>query len=453
MRRRRSWRGVAAMLSVLFSFVFSPATAAEETPVAPERPLWEREADALKFVFWLLKNRYLYPVDVTKCRYDILKALSGESLMTGAVSAEGKPEEFVCLDRYSYFMTPEESRRSRDQREGEYVGIGVVLEFKNNVVTVASVFEDGTAYAAGIRAGDTVRGVRDPSATEFTPITTTNEAINLLRGRSGTRVVVRFERGTGEIFERDLERRRVNTNPVVVRNEDGILYLRFGSFTLTTAFDVRDALRRARTRETHPVVIFDLRGNPGGLVLPALELLYFTSRNPDDVLLTDRDRDGSGLTYSIRFPLGACYDGGAPEPVPCSILREADGTPMIPGEFADYRFVLLVDRGTASAAEIFAGTLADWGRGSGRVVIVGETTFGKGIGQTIYRLDDDSSLQITTFEFLVGNGRTVLHGRGIAPDHYVPDGRMTAEDTVSPADAQFQVALGVARLMRENTRR
>ena len=151
-------------------------------------------------------------------------------------------------------------------------------------------------------------------------------------------------------------------------------------------------------------------------------MLYYFSDKPDDIMLTTKFKRNEEVK-TIKNTFGAFIDPATKQ------LKS-------PGEFKDYRIVILANQRSYSAAEIFAGTMKDWG-----FTVVGSVTYGKGVGQTVFPLSDGSALTLTTFEYLVGNLKTSVNKKGVSPIFEAEDSRKLASDTLGANDNQFQKAL------------
>ncbi len=205
-------------------------------------------------------------------------------------------------------------------------------------------------------------------------------------------------------------------------------YISVSGFTHTTADEFEDAVARFGSIRR---LVVDVRANHGGVTDGVLEMLYYFSANPDDTLLTERYR-GRTETATIRSLVG-------------SFVYPATREKKIPGRFRDYTVAIITDGETASAAEIFAGTMRDWGERDGRFFTVGRTTYGKGVAQMLSKLPDGGGLKLTVSEFFVGNSRVRVHGAGIPPTHPVADTRRSSRDTATERDQQFTRAVELVR--------
>jgi len=329
--------------------------------------------------------------------YDRIKAyfypperLDDRELLYGAI--RGMVEELG--DPYSRFLTPEEYQRFNSiDLEGEFVGIGVQIAIREGKLVVIAPLAGSPAERAGIRAGDIILEI-DHRSTEGI---TLDEAVELLHGERGTAVTLKVQHPDGTVEEITIIRELIELDPVVYRLEgEGIGYIQITTFNRKTAGEVDQALQ-GLLGEGIGGLILDLRHNPGGLLDEALAVASkFIDRGP---IFNATDRFGTH-----------------------PYMTQGNGLPNLP-------LAVLIDRGTASAAEILAGAIQDHQMG----VLVGERSFGKGVIQTSYPLSDGSAVIITTAEYTTPNGRRV-QDFGLVPD--IP----VANEGEGGEDRQLQAA-------------
>ena len=286
--------------------------------------------------------------------------------------------------------------------QGNYEGIGAYIDQENGFpVILGPVADDTPAARAGLRRGDIVLAV-DGVDVEGMPL---EEVIGMIKGPAGTDVTLKILRqGEAAPFEVTITRARIEVASVTGEmRADGLAYVRvsiFGDHTAEELDGVLDGLLAQKPRG----LILDLRGNGGGYLLAAQEVLGRFMRS--GVATYRADREGN------RTPLGV-VGGGA----------RAFDLPM----------VVLVDGGSASASEIVAGALQD----SGRAILIGEQTFGKGSIQNVFGLADGSSLRVTVAHWLTPNGQQI-QGHGLTPDIVAP---RTPEDYAAERDPQLDTAV------------
>ena len=300
-------------------------------------------------------------------------------------------------DRFSAYFDAKEYREFRETTDARFEGIGVTVQPDERGLEIVSVYEDTPARRAGLRAGDVILAA-DGTTLAGRPEGT---ATGLIRGRPGTSVRLRIRRGE-RTFEKRVERDRIDI-PVVeasrrTRGGDRFAVVRLDTFSSGAHAQLYAELRKA-AKEKVSGVVFDLRGNGGGLVEEA--------RLVASAFL----RDGKIVTTRGRA-------------VPERVYR-ATGKPVLP----DLEMVVLVDRGSASAAEIVAGALQD----RKRARLVGRRTFGKGVFQEIVEMPGGGALDITVGQYFLPSGRNiggrgVEQGAGLKPDVRALDDQDTKRD-------------------------
>jgi carboxyl-terminal processing protease len=316
-------------------------------------------------------------------REEFLEAasLDERSLVHGAVRGMAQS----VADPNTRFEPPREHAASMEGFSGRFEGIGAYLDLRDGRLVVAAPIEGSPADAAGLRAGDAILAV-DGAPTEGWSVDT---AVARIRGPAGTPVTLTVRRG--EAAPRQVTIVRAQVRIISARGrllEPGIGVLRIASFHRGTDEEVGTVLDELRGQGARALVL-DVRGNGGGLLDVAARVAgRFIAAGP---ILTE--------TYARRQPY--VYDRAADQPL------------------VDWPLAVLVDHGTVSAAEAFAAAL----RGADRAPLVGQTTFGKGTVQHVYRLSDGSGLQVTVARW-AGPADTRPRGGGLPPD--VPVGEEPA---------------------------
>ncbi|MEK7286137.1 MAG: S41 family peptidase [Nitrospirota bacterium] len=284
------------------------------------------------------------------------------------------------LDPHSSFMTPDIYQESQIDTKGEFGGLGLQVGAKEGRVVVIAPIEGTPADRAGILAGDIITKVDDKVLLKDVGLM---DAVHQMRGPKGTKVVLTIERDREEnpiIFQLVREIIFVQSVKLKVLDRE-IGYVRVAQFQEQTARDLVNALEKLKESNVHSLIL-DLRNNPGGLLTSSVDVSKLFLK--EGVLIVSvKPRDGKKDEY-----LG---HGG--------------------GGWKDIPMVVLVNKGSASASEIVAGSLQDWGR----AVILGTQTFGKGSVQTILPLSDGSALRLTTAKYYTPKDRSI-HGQGITPD-------------------------------------
>jgi carboxyl-terminal processing protease len=324
---------------------------------------WQ-DARTLADVLERVKRDYVNPVD----DHQLLQAA-----IRGMVSS---------LDPYSAYLEGDEYDEVKISSSGQYSGVGIEVSMEDDQVVVVSPFEGSPAAAAGIRTGDVIATI-DGIAVNTTTLTDT---IGRMRGKEGTSVKIGILReGNAEPLQFTLKRSRVELRSVKSELlEPGMGYVRISQFSETTGDDVDAALKELRKHNGGPLkgLVLDLRNNPGGVLEAAVSV-------SDAFLDSGIIVTAKGRTPESKFEMDA---------TPGDALN---GAPI----------VVLVNGGSASAAEIVAGALKD----NHRAKLMGRTTFGKGSVQTVIPLSGDRAVKLTTSLYYTPSGISINH-RGIAPD-------------------------------------
>ncbi|MFQ6001784.1 MAG: S41 family peptidase [Anaerolineae bacterium] len=314
----------------------------------------------------------------------------------GMLAALGDPNTF--------FIEPPDREIEEAQFQGRYGGIGAEYTMRNGYLVVVTPFEDSPASRAGIRPGDIIVAV---DGTDLFGLSQ-NEAILLIRGPVGSEVELTIRR-EGDLEPLMLQLIREEIEPPTVTwelKEEGIGYLKLSFFGGRTNEELRRALTQLQSQGATSLIL-DLRNNPGGLIEAAVDI---ASQFIDTgAILYQRDAQGNDQPFPAK-------KGGLATETPLAVL---------------------VNGGTASAAEIVAGALSD----HQRAVIIGEKTFGKGSIQTVRELSDHSSIHVTTAHWLTPQGHEI-EGAGLIPDLEVP---LTQEDIDNQRDPQLNRALAYLR--------
>lgn len=303
------------------------------------------------------------------------KDVEDKDLIYGAIKGM-----MMSLDPYSSFLTPEMYSEMEVETTGKFGGLGIEITIKDGVLTIVAPIEDTPAYRAGLKAGDKIIKIDG----EPTKDLTLTEAVRKLRGPKGTKVTLTIMReGNPKPFDITLVRDIIKIKSVTKEDlGDGFLYIRIKNFQQDTSEEVEKAIGEyiARNGEIKGLIL-DLRNNPGGLLIEAVKVadLFITEGL---IVYTQGRVSASNLTYSAH-PYG----------------------------YTDFPMIVLVNGGSASASEIVAGALKD----SGRAILMGEKTFGKGSVQTIYPLKDGSGLRLTTALYYTPSGRKI-QDEGLKPD-------------------------------------
>jgi carboxyl-terminal processing protease len=276
------------------------------------------------------------------------------------------------LDPHTNFLRPDAYAHMRERQQGAFHGIGVIISLRGGKITVITPIEGSPAARVGLRAGDTIEAV-DGQSTEGMDL---DDAARKLRGPEGSTVRITVSRpGLAEPLELTIQRARVPADSVRYAFMIGsdTAYIRITDFIRSTGDEVQRAIERLQT-EGATRLLLDLRDNPGGIVDSAVAVSSLLLEPGQEVFSTKGRTTDSFQDYRASRD-GLHFKGSV---------------------------VVLVNRGSASAAEIVAGTLQDHDRG----LVVGETTFGKGVVQTIYPVRD-AGLALTTAKYYTPSGRCI----------------------------------------------
>jgi carboxyl-terminal processing protease len=280
------------------------------------------------------------------------------------------PGMLHVLDPHSNFYDPKAFAQMREDQHGKYAGVGMSIQPQENKIVVLAPFEGAPAYKAGIRPGDVILAVDGKSTTNMDSAA----VATLLKGTPGTHVSVTMAReGAAKPLVFDLVREEVNRPSVDIAFmiRPGIGYIHLTQFIETTSHEMQDALDKFGPNIQGLVI--DLRENPGGLLNEAVNT-------------ADKFLQKGQIVVSQR---GRAF--------PDQVYRAPRGSDL------KYPVVVLVNRDTASAAEIVSGALQD----HDRALIVGETTFGKGLVQTVFQTSENTGLALTTFHYYTPSGRLI----------------------------------------------
>ena len=312
-------------------------------------------------------------IEETINRNFYLKEMTEEELQNGVYN--GMVE--ALDDKYAAYYTAEELMAQLEKNEGVYYGIGayVMMDAETQTPYISGVIEGTPAEEAGLRMGDIIYAVEGTATFQMS----LEEVTGLIKGEEGTAVTLTIVRD-GKAFEQDVVRRKVN-NPTVSSRmlDEEIGYIGITEFKDITVDQFTEAYAVIRGSGAKALVL-DLRGNPGGLLDAVVSIGQQIL--PEGLIVYTEDKSGERVEYT------------------CDGKREIQ-MPM----------VVLVNGGSASAAEVLTGAIKDYGVGT----VMGTTTYGKGIVQKIIALSDGSAVKLTTSGYFTPKGNNI-HGKGIEPD-------------------------------------
>ena len=309
-------------------------------------------------------------------------------------------------DPYTFYYTDEAYAAMNEETTGQYVGVGMLVgEAEGGDLRVLRVFRDSPAEKAGIEAGDALLAIDGARVGGDTPMSL-SEASALLKGEGETPVEVEVERG-GEVLSFTLERGEVSINYVEYSILEGnVGYLSIYQFTGDDVEGVKEAISAFQQAGVSALVV-DVRSNPGGLLTDVVDICDMLL--PEGLIVYTEDRSGAREEFY------------------------ADG------EYWDVPMAVLVNGDSASASEIFAAAVQDTGRG----IVVGEVTYGKGVVQTLHAFPEGDGMQLTTATYYTPSGASI-HGQGVTPDIEVAlatDASVIYHAPDAASDAQLAAAL------------
>ncbi|MES2023615.1 MAG: S41 family peptidase [Patescibacteria group bacterium] len=306
-------------------------------------------------------------------------------------------------DPYSVFFSPDEAKVFEGDIAGNFTGIGVEVGIKDKILTVVAPLKDTPGYNAGIKSGDKILKI-DGKITSDLSI---EKAIKLIRGEKGTTVTLTIFRD-GEKTPREIKVVRDVINVPTLDTEtrkDGIFVIKLYSFSANSANLFRDAVNKFADSGSDKLIL-DLRGNPGGYLDAAVDMASWFL--PSGKTIVTEDYGGKDKPKSHR---SAGYD-----------------------VFTDkLKFIILIDGGSASASEIFAGAMQDYKKAK----LVGEQSYGKGSVQEVVDITPDTILKITIAKWLTPNGNSISE-KGLTPDYKV---EFTQKDSDAKKDPQMDKAV------------
>lgn len=305
---------------------------------------------------------------------DYLKNVDSKKALYGAISGLVNSLD----DPYSSFLTPEESKSFRDDLFGKLEGIGAEIGRRNGVPAIIAPLEGSPAEKAGLKSGDKILAVDG----EYTENLSLDEVVSKIRGKKGTEVKLTIL-GVGEKDPKEVKivRDEIEVQDVTWQQKNDVAEIRIRQFGDNSFAQFRKIADEIKSKKISKIII-DLRNNPGGLLDSGVETAgYFLPK--DSVIVKQQPKNGT--TEEIKSTNDQI--------------------------FKDEKVIVLVNKGSASASEIFAGAIQDHSRGK----IIGEKTFGKGTVQIYKDLDLGAALKLTIAQWLTPNGRTIEEN-GITPD-------------------------------------
>jgi carboxyl-terminal processing protease len=331
------------------------------------------------------------------------------------------------LDPHSSFLDPDSLKEMQVETSGSFGGLGIEITLRDDILTVVSPIEGTPAFRAGLQPGDRIIKIDGLTSKDMQLA----DAVKRMRGKPGTKVTISVVReGWAEPKDFEIQREVIHVQSVRTHElGDGVGYIRVRQFQEQTAQDLEAAIDKL-AKAGMKAMVLDLRNNPGGLLTAAVEVSEKFLDDGKLVVYTE----GRVRNQNMRFTAHA--------------KRPHTKIPM----------VVMVNQGSASASEIVAGALQDYGRAK----VVGTQSFGKGSVQTIIPLSDGAGLRLTTAKYFTPKGRSI-QGKGITPDVIVEVPKEpAAKDKPAPSpsldpleelkkDVQLQKALEVLKTVQASS--
>ena len=348
-----------------------------------------------------------------KVRSDYVEEVTDQELIEKAIDGM-----LTGLDPHSGYMNEEVWQEMQMDTQGKFGGLGIEITMEEGFVKVISPIEDTPAYKAGILAGDFIIQIDD------TPVfgLTLNEAVELMRGKKGEPITITISRDGTEPFEVKIIRDIIKIQSVKNEIYDDIGYLRITSFTEQTEEGLLKSIKKIQKENKNiSGYILDLRSNPGGLLSQAVKVTDIFLKRGEIVSTRGREKK------DIKRYRAKNKD-------------HTNGKPI----------VVLINGGSASAAEIVAGALQD----HKRAIIIGTQSFGKGSVQTIIPFqrssaDNISGIRLTTARYYTPSGESI-QGKGIAPDIIVEQGEFESYDFKRYSESDLKDSLDKNEAEEEN---
>lgn len=349
-----------------------------------------REVKRLPQTAFNIRNHYMEEIDSE----ELIKA-GIEGMLTN-------------LDRFSVLMEKKSYDRLMESTHGKYEGLGMQIDSRDDRIVIVTPIEGTPAYRKGLRAGDVIMEIDG----EDTEGMSTSDGADLMRGPAGTSVNLTIKRaGLADQLEFELERAVIELKSVpyygIIPGTD-IGYVRLSRFAEETSHELREAIS-ALDKEHVKGLVFDLRSNGGGLLDQATETAELFLEQGREIVYTQGRFEGSERHFYAERP------------------------PLYP----EKPLVILVNEGTASASEIVSGSVQDWDRG----LILGQTTYGKGLVQRIFPISNDHSiaLKLTTARYFVPSGRCIQK-----PEKQVKHGSAAERQLLEQQEAEENDSLAVS---------
>ena len=307
----------------------------------------------------------------------------------------------TSLDPHSTFLNNEELDELRVQTKGEFGGLGIEVTLEKGVVKVISPIDDTPAAKAGILAGDLITHLNEEPVLGMT----LSEAVNLMRGKVGSKIMLKVLRNESETIQIEIVRAIIELKSVKSRIENDIGYIRVSSFNQKVDAEIKKAIKNFKKKNDKlQGYVLDLRNNPGGLLDQAISVTDIFLEKGEIVSTRGRNSDDTNRYNAVKSDL-------------------INGSPL----------VVLINQGSASASEIVAGALQD----HKRAIIMGTKSFGKGSVQTILPSGENVAIKLTTARYYTPSGKSIQQ-TGIDPDVLVEQSILKPIETNSRQESDLK---------------
>ena len=360
----------AAGLVMVFLFSAATLTLSQAVKVAEPPKAVQGKED-------LYSKVELFSYALTTIQSEYVDEKTPEDLIYGSLKGM-----LSSLDPHSQFLDPQDYKDLKTETQGKFGGLGIEITIKDSLLTIITPIDDTPAWRVGLKPGDRIVKIEK----DLTRDMTLNDAVKKLRGDPGTDVHITILRESENLIKdftitREIIHVQDIKDPHVI--EGGIGYIRLTEFREDSHKEFREAIKKLKSEGADSLII-DLRNDPGGLLNIAIKISE-EFLPAGQIIVSTKGRRAS-------------QD---------SIAKSGN----VHGEFLDWPMVVLINEGSASASEIFAGAMKD----NKRAVIVGAKSFGKGSVQSVIPLPDGSGLRLTTAKYFTPSG-ICIHGMGITPD-------------------------------------
>ena len=324
-----------------------------------------------------------------RVRRDYVEEVTDKELIEAAIQGM-----LQSLDPHSSFMNEETFEDMQVQTKGEFGGLGIEVSMEAGYVKVVSPIDDTPAFRAGVQAGDFIIEIDGESVYGMS----LGDAVDKMRGKINTEIIITISRGEMEPFEVKIIRDKIKIQSVKARREGNAVYLRITSFNEKTEDGLLKNMKKLRKEIGDDItgVVLDLRNNPGGLLDQAIKVSDAFLHRGEIVSTRGRIKRGQQRFTATKGDI-------------------AEGLPI----------VILINSGSASASEIVAGALQD----HKRAIIMGVQSFGKGSVQTIIPVQRDSAMRLTTAKYYTPSGNSI-QATGIVPDIEVKQANIEEIDQI-----------------------